>query len=96
MTVIILESVNPSLKGNLSKWMIEVKPGCFIGKTNALIREHLWERCVKFAGMGSVIQIWHSPSEQGFELRCHNLRGREIVDFDGITLVRMLCADEGT
>lgn len=93
MTVMILETVPPSLRGNLGKWLVEVKSGCFVGKVNALVRQSLWERCLQHAKGGAVIQIWGVHNEQGFEMRCANLKGREMADFDGITLMRILRPD---
>lgn len=94
MTVILVENVSPSLRGSLSKWMIELKSGCFVGKTNALLRDLLWERCLRNSGDGSVIQAWHFPGEQGFQFRCHNLKDRELVDYDGIYLMRILNGED--
>jgi CRISPR-associated protein Cas2 len=86
----ILETVPPSLRGNLGKWLLEIKSGCFVGKVNALVRERLWERCLQHSRGGAVIQIWSAPNEQGFEIRCDNLKGRELADYDGINLIRIL------
>lgn len=94
MTVILLEKVSPALRGNLGKWMVELKSGCFVGKTNALLRDLLWERCLRNSGEGSVIQAWYCPGEQGFQFRCHNLNGREMVDYDGIYLMRILYGED--
>ena len=42
MVVIILENATERLRGNLSRWMIETKPGVFIGTINTIVRERIW------------------------------------------------------
>jgi hypothetical protein len=37
--------------------------------------------------MGSVIQIWATRSEQGFEYRQHGETDQILSDFEGLTLV---------
>ena len=64
MVVIILEKVSASLRGELSRWLIEPKPGVFIGHVSAMVRDKLWEKCCRGARGGDVYkrQINH----------CHN------------------------
>ncbi len=87
MIVFILENASQSLRGEMSRWLIEPKAGVFIGRINAMVREKLWEKCKKSAGKGSVVMIWSDSSEQGFSMRAHGIRNRESVDKDGITLI---------
>ena len=58
MVVIILEKVSASLRGELSRWLIEPKPGVFIGHVSAMVRDKLWEKCCRGARGGGVIQAW--------------------------------------
>ena len=69
MVVIILEKVSPSLRGELSRWLIEPKPGLFIGDVSALVRDKLWAKCCKAKRTGGVIQAWSTNTEQGFAIR---------------------------
>ena len=84
----ILESVSPSLRGELSRWMIEPKAGLFVGKVSAMVREKLWDKCCMSVKEGSVIQIWTDQSEQGFSARSFGERTRKLVDMEGIILVQ--------
>lgn len=86
MTIIIMENVSTSLRGTLSKWMIEVKAGVFIAKINALIRQLLWEKCEESLGNGSLIMIWTTNSEQGFEIRHTNCKEYIPLNIEGIWL----------
>ena len=42
MIVIILENVRTNVRGELSRWLFEVKAGIFTGKVSALVRSELW------------------------------------------------------
>ena len=84
----VMEKVPRGVRGDLSRWMIELKPGVFVGKVNAMVRDKLWERCCDRAEGGAVLQIWSSNNEQGFSARSYGILKREIIDYEGIWLVR--------
>lgn len=89
MVVMILERVPTSLRGELTRWMLEPKTGVFVGKLTAMVRDRLWtDVCEKLKG-GSCILIQPSDTEQGFSFRLHGPAARTIVDFDGLSLVRV-------
>ena len=88
MTLFILERVTPSLRGELSKWMIEVQAGVFVGKINKMIRELLWQKLMKRVKTGTATMIWRSPErEQGFELKTWQPKGYTPVDVEGVWLI---------
>ena len=43
MTVIVLERVQITVRGELSRWMLEPKTGVFVGRVSALVRDKLWD-----------------------------------------------------
>lgn len=87
MTVMILERVPPSTRGDLSRWMLEIKAGVFVGRINKLVRDNLWERVNKLADEGTVLQVWTMNNEQGFDLRYTNPKGRIPVKMEDIWLI---------
>lgn len=91
----ILERVQPSLRGDLSRWLIEVKAGVFVGRVSKLVREALWERCLERSQGrdNTVLQIWRANSEQGFDLRYHNPKGRVPLQVEGIWLSQVVDPD---
>jgi CRISPR-associated protein Cas2 len=89
MVVIILEKVPVSVRGELTRWLVEVRTGVFVGHVSALVREKLWIKCLQARGMGSVIQAWSTNTEQRFQMRASGDASRQIVDFEGIQLVRI-------
>lgn len=86
MTILILERVTPSLRGELSKWLIEVQAGVFVGKINVMIQESLWDRSVTRAESGTVTMIWRKNNEQGFDLRTSQPKDYLPVDIEGVWL----------
>ena len=89
MTVIVLERVPVSLRGELTRWMLELKAGVFVGKVSAMVRERLWERvCANMKG-GAGMLIYSSEAEQSFTMRFWGAPDRTIVDFDGLALIQI-------
>lgn len=88
MVVMILEKVPTSLKGELSRWLMEVRPGVFLGHVSALVREALFERCRSKMRDGGVMMIASAQTEQGFRVWAVGNLSREIVDVEGLYLPR--------
>ncbi len=89
MLVMILEKVPGRARGELTHWLLEVKTGVFVGHVSARVRDKLWEKCVNARGMGGVTQIWSTNTEQRFQMRMAGDTSREIVDFEGLQLIRI-------
>jgi hypothetical protein len=53
------------------------------------IRDELWKMAISRCKGGTVIQIWNDRSPQGYNYRVHGTPSREMVDFEGIALVRI-------
>ena len=87
MTVIVMDNAPESIRGELTRWFLELKPGVFVGKVNVRLRELLWERiCVDGPADGAVM-AYSAPNEQGFELCLTGIPKRKVVDFEGIQLI---------
>lgn len=88
MVVMVLERVPGSVRGELTRWMLEVQAGVFVGRVSATVRDRLWQEvCGRMAG-GAGLLIHHSNNEQGFEIRFWNRTSRLVEDFEGLQLVR--------
>lgn len=88
MVVMIMERVPGGLRGELSRWLIEPHPGVFLGHLTAMVRERLWERACEACREGGIIQMWTTNNEQRFTVRVYGHTRREVVDLDGIQLIR--------
>ncbi len=90
MIVLILEKVSASLRGELSRWLLEPKSGVFVGRVSALVRDKLWQKCVESIGPDSGGLLVHrDDGEQGFVVRTAGDPSRDIVGCEGIQLVRV-------
>jgi CRISPR-associated protein Cas2 len=89
MLVMILETVPVGLRGELTRWLIEPHPGIFVGHVSALVRDRLWQKCCTGAQGGGVVQFWSTNNEQRFQVRTSGATRREVVDFDGLQLIRL-------
>lgn len=95
MVVMVLETVPVSLRGELTRWLIEVRAGVFVGNCSARVRDKLWKKCCGRRREGGVVQIWSTNTEQGFAMRMAGETSREIVDLEGLQLVRKPPVGEG-
>jgi CRISPR-associated protein Cas2 len=89
MVVMILEKVPTSLRGELTRWLIEPHPGVFVGHVNAMVRDRLWDKCCKAKRTGGIVQVWSTNTEQRFQMRSYGDTRREIVELDGLQLIRL-------
>ena len=90
MVVMVLESVLPSVRGELTRWMLEPKAGVFVGRISAMVRDRLWTKVCASVGTGGAILIHTTDTEQGYAIRLHGKTTRTIRDFDGLLLVVMV------
>lgn len=89
MTVIILEKVPASLRGELTRWLLEPHPGVFIGHVSAMVRDRLWDKCCQKLKEGGALQAWSTNNEQRFTIRMAGNTKRTVVDFDGLQLIQL-------
>lgn len=87
MMVMILEKVPRSLRGELTRWLLEVQTGVFVGTLSATVRDLLWEKCLEQGAGGRCCQVYRANNEQGFLVRLAGDETRTLIDRDGLTLV---------
>ena len=88
MVVISLELVPPRLRGSLTRWMLEIAPGTYVGSLSAIVRDALWNKVTEEASStGRAILVYRTNNEQGFAMRVHGDRNRTIVELDGLQLI---------
>ena len=87
MIVISLSDCPPALRGDLSKWLLEITTGVYVGQVSARVRDELWERIEKNIKHGRAAMVFDAANEQKMDFRIHNTSW-ELVDCDGLRLVR--------
>lgn len=85
----ILENVPTSLRGELTRWMLEPKAGVFVGTLSGMVRDKLWEKVCRGIREGGCMMIHRTNNEQGFAMRFSGNCQRTIVDYEGIYLIRI-------
>ena len=89
MWVIDLEAAPERLTGVLSRWCVEVRAGFFIGSSTARARDAIWNLVEQSLGAdGNAVLVYDTRGPQGFEVRTAGKNRREVVDIDGLWLVR--------
>lgn len=86
MIVIVLSLCPAKLRGHLTRWVLEVSPGVFVGSVNSRVRDLLWDQMLENVGTGRAIMAFQTNTEQKLDFKVH---GHEWVptDFDGISLM---------
>jgi CRISPR-associated protein Cas2 len=87
VTVIVLTLCPAGLRGLLTRWLLEISPGVFIGKPSARVRELLWQEVAQYVGNGRALLAYSTDNEQGFTFRTHD-HAWHPVDHEGLTLIR--------
>lgn len=87
MTVIVLSNCPVGLRGFLTRWLLEVSPGVFVGRPSARIRSALWAAVEEHAHEGRALLTYTTDTEQGytFESLDHQWQPE---DHEGVTLIR--------
>lgn len=86
MMVLIVSSCPPSLRGDLSKWLMEISTGVYVGRLSSRVRDELWDRAVRSSKNGKVLMVYDAMNEQHMEFRLHNC-GNTVVDYDGLKMI---------
>ena len=87
MVVFLMEKVSVALRGELTRWMLELKSGVFVGNISALVREKLWEMICQKLKCGAAMLLHSAANEQGYKIRTFGDTTRKIKDFDGLQLI---------
>lgn len=86
MVIVVLTNSPPKLRGDLTKWLMEVNTGVYVGKINARVRKELWERICDNLGNGSATMVFPAKNEQGFDFYTYNSSWIP-TDYEGIKLI---------
>lgn len=86
MVVYITENATEKLRGIMTRWMIEVKPGVFVGSLNAMVRDKIWEKISEYSPKGALM-LYSYNNEQGYQIKMLGDPTRRIIDLDGLQLI---------
>lgn len=90
MCVFILDVAPENLRGELTKWVLEVKAGVFVGKISKPVRERLWKKICETFLSGALMIYSNNLIEQGFCIEMFGEPNRKVIDLDGIQLIQRI------
>lgn len=86
MVVVVLTAVPVGLRGFLTRWLMEISAGVFVGHLSARLRDTVWDRVVEDVGRGRAIMVESSRNEQRLTFRVHNHTWQP-TDLEGLHLM---------
>jgi CRISPR-associated protein Cas2 len=89
MVVIATSAVPDRVRGALSRWMTEPDAGLYVGTMNARVRQELWSAVSASVGDGAAVCLHTADNEQGYVVLTAGERRRQVLDFDGLQLIRL-------
>lgn len=90
MLVIVTENTPPRLNGYLSRVLLEIRAGVFIGDYGAKVREMLWSEVCRGIEEGNAVLVWSTNNESGYDFMTIGANRRLPTLFDGLKLVAFL------
>jgi len=91
--VLVLTACPEGLRGHLTRWLMEVSAGVFVGHVSRKVREELWDRVAELIGNGRALMAYSVPGEQRLAISTHGHHWTP-EDFEGITLMRRPVGDD--
>ena len=96
MLVIVLENAPPRLRGYLSRLLLEIRAGVFVGDYSARVRERLWGTILKEIAPGNAVMAWNAPNDTGFDFETCGENRRVPVLLDGLKLCAFRPNEDGS
>lgn len=86
MTVLVVTACPAGLRGHLTRWLLEISAGVFVGDIPTRVRDLLWVRVLEMVRDGRAIMVYNADTEQGYAFQVHR-HDWEPVDVEGVTLM---------
>jgi len=86
--VLVVSKVSPSLRGRLTRWLLQLKPGVFVGTLTHRVRSRLWESTCGSLRGGWAVLLYSAKTEQGFDVQTHGASPIAFEDFDGLWMAK--------
>ncbi len=56
-----------SVRGELTRWFLELKPGVFVGRVNSRIRDLLWKRICETDSAAGAVMVFLPLTSRGLK-----------------------------
>ena len=89
MVVLVIENATEKLRGELTRWLMEVRPGTFAGNISALVRQKIWDKVYNDKNKNGALMLYSTNNEQGFFIQMCGDPKRTVTDIEGVQLIRV-------
>jgi len=90
MLVIVTENVPPRLRGFLSRLLLEIRAGVYLGDFSVKVRTEIWDVVCKEVDEGNAVIAWSTNNESGYAFDTCGKNRRIPVTVDGFPLISFL------
>lgn len=87
-TVVVLIGAAVGLRGHVTRWMVEIAPGVFVGEVSSRVAGKVWTTITERIRDGQAIMVRKAHTEQGWDARAAGVDRWSGVSLDGLTLFR--------
>jgi CRISPR-associated protein Cas2 len=87
VVVLIVTACPVGLRGHLTRWLLEISPGVFVGHLSHRVRQEMWDRVLELCKDGRALMVFSVRGEQRLEFWTHR-HDWVPEDVDGLTLIR--------
>lgn len=94
MILLDLDAAPAKLVGIVKRYLIEIRPGVFVGKLSARTTEQLWEQVVCLPPKAAIM-AYPAQNELGVAFKTYGCSRFQIFDCDGLPLVMRIAKNNG-
>ncbi len=69
MVVLVLTACPAGLRGHVTRWLLEISAGVFVGHVSARVRDELWLQVLDYVKDGKALLIYTARNEQRLAFR---------------------------
>ncbi len=91
--MLVLTACPAGLRGHLTRWLLEISAGVFVGRVSKRVRDELWSRVQEMSKDGRALMVFQDDTEQGYSFAVHKHHWQP-VDNDGLTLMLRPSAED--
>ena len=88
MNVLVVERASVGLRGQITRWMDELRAGVYVGRLSPRVRVKLWDLVCARSPKGGALLVSSARNEQGFTAVSFGDTSRTVVDIEGLLLAR--------
>lgn len=94
MILLDLDGAPAKLAGIVKRYLIEIRPGVFVGRISARTSEQLWEQVVGLSPKAAIM-AYPARNELGVAFKTYGRSRFTILDCDGLPLIMRTAKNNG-